>query len=41
MDQMKTLSPEEKREFEDVLAKADILLKGQAVGLTTQRSRRI
>jgi hypothetical protein len=41
MDQMKTLSPEEKREFEDVLAKADILLKGQAVGLATQRSRRI
>jgi hypothetical protein len=41
MDQMKTLSPEEKREFEDVLAKADILLKGQAVGLTTQRSRRM
>ena len=39
MEQLKTMTPEEKREFEDVLAKADGLLKGQAVGLTSQRSR--
>ena len=38
MEQLKTMTPEEKREFEDVLAKADGLLKGQAVGLATQRS---
>ena len=40
MEQLKTMTPEEKREFEDVLAKADVLLKGQAVGLSSQRSRR-
>ena len=39
MEQLKTMTPEERREFEDVLAKADGLLKGQAVGLPTQRSR--
>ena len=39
MEQLKTMTPEEKREFEDVLAKADGLLKGEAVGLTSQRSR--
>jgi len=39
MEQLKTMTPEEKREFEDVLAKADVLLKGQAVGLSSQRSR--
>src|SRR6267143_393286 len=39
MEQLKTMTPEEKTEFEDVLAKADVLLKGQAVGLTSQRSR--
>ena len=39
MEQLKTLTPEEKREFENVLAKADILLKGQAVGLDGQRGR--
>jgi hypothetical protein len=39
MEQLKTMTPEEKREFEDVLAKADGLLKGQAVGITSQRSR--
>jgi hypothetical protein len=33
MEQLKTMSPEEKREFESVLAKADTLLKGQVVGL--------
>ncbi len=38
MDQLKTMTPEERSEFEDVLAKADTLLKGQAVGLTSQRS---
>ncbi len=39
MDQLKTMTPEERSEFEDVLAKADILLKGQPVGLTSQSSR--
>jgi hypothetical protein len=39
MDQLKTMTPEERREFENVLAKADILLKGQAVGLTSERPR--
>jgi hypothetical protein len=39
MDQLKTMTPEKRSEFEDVLAKADILLKGQAVGLTRQSSR--
>jgi hypothetical protein len=39
MDQLKTMTPEERRDFEDVLAKADVLLKGEAVGLTNQRSR--
>ncbi len=38
MEQLKTMTLEERSEFEDVLAKADILLKGQAVGLTNQRS---
>jgi len=38
MDQLKTMTPEERGEFEDVLAKADKLLKGQPVGLTSQRS---
>jgi hypothetical protein len=33
MDQLKTMTPEERSEFEDVLAKADSLLKGEAVGL--------
>jgi predicted membrane-bound mannosyltransferase len=39
MDQLKTMTSEERNEFEEVLAKADILLKGQAVGLTSQRPR--
>jgi len=39
MDQLKTMTPEERSRFEDVLAKADMLMKGQAVGLTNQRSR--
>ncbi len=39
MEQLKTLTPEEKREFENVLAKADILLKGQPIGVNTQRTR--
>ncbi len=38
MDQLKTMTPEERSRFEEVLAKADLLLKGQAVGLTSQRS---
>jgi hypothetical protein len=37
MDQLKTMTPEERSEFRDVLAKADALLKGQAVGLTGER----
>jgi len=39
MDQLKTMTPEERSRFEEVLAKADMLLKGQSVGLTNQRSR--
>ena len=39
MEQLKTMTPEEKGEFEAVLAKADVLLKGQAVGLSSRRSR--
>jgi len=39
MEQLKTLTPEEKRQFEDVLEKADVLLKGQAIGLDSQRDR--
>jgi hypothetical protein len=39
MEQLKTLTPEEKREFENVLAKAEVLLKGQPIGVNTQRSR--
>jgi hypothetical protein len=39
MDQLKTMTPEERSEFEDVLAKADSLLKGEAVGLKSQRPR--
>jgi hypothetical protein len=37
MDQLKTMTPEERSEFDHVLAKADVLLKGQAVGLTSER----
>ncbi len=39
MDQLKTMTPEERSEFESVLAKADVLLKGQAVGLASERPR--
>ena len=39
MDQLKTMTPEERSEFEHVLAKADGLLKGQAVGLNSERPR--
>lgn len=39
MDQLKTMTPEERSEFDHVLAKADDLLKGQAVGLATERPR--
>jgi hypothetical protein len=39
MDQLKTMTPEERSKFEDVLAKADDLLKGQAVGLSSDRPR--
>ena len=39
MEQLKTLTPDEKREFENVLAKAEVLLKGQPIGVNTQRTR--
>lgn len=39
MEQLKTLSPEEKMAFESVLTKADVLLKGQAVGLDSKRTQ--
>ncbi len=39
MDQLKTVTAEERSEFEKVLAKADSLLKGQDVGLAGQRNR--
>ncbi len=38
LDEQKTITTEEKREFERVLAKANSLLKGQAVGLQSQAS---
>ncbi len=39
MDRLKTMTAEERSEFEKVLAKADSLLKGQDVGLAGQRNR--
>ncbi len=38
LDEQKTITTEEKREFERVLAKANSLLEGQAVGLQSQAS---
>lgn len=38
LDREKTMTAEEKRELEDILSKADALLKGQFVGYSGQRS---
>lgn len=38
MDQLKTMRPEERDEFQKVLAKADSLLNGQEVGVATRRT---
>jgi hypothetical protein len=39
MEQQQTITPEERKEFQDILGRANMLLEGASVGLTKDKPK--